>query len=326
LRIVICGAWIGFIPVLFVHTAHENRFPLIFFGWTTYAMFSVAIGGLADALAVARVAATGAVYGRLRFWGSLGFVVAALIVGAILTLRGGRADDAIVPVAMWLALGCAFGAALRVRGTGVESARPRPADVRALIGDPRLRLLLLAAALHWICLAPYNVYFGVFLRDLGLSPLAWAFSYSIGVVAEIGVLLVFHRLQLRFRLDQLLAAAFAATVLRWLAVGLTRSTPVLIGLQALHGLTFGLFWSTAMAMIAATVPGSLRATGQALLVMSINLGGAIGNAVAGRLYDAIGPRTLFLLAAAGELAPLAVVLLRSGGMVWSPDRSKERLP
>ena len=42
--------------------------------------------------------------------------------------------------------------------------------------------------------------------------------------------------------------------------------------------------------------------------MSINLGGAIGNAITGRLYDAYGPRLLFLLAAIGELAPLAVVL------------------
>jgi predicted MFS family arabinose efflux permease len=61
-------------------------------------------------------------------------------------------------------------------------------------------------------------------------------------------------------------------------------------------------------MVAATVPPPLRATGQALLVMSINLGGALGNLATGGLYDLSGPRRLFLLAALGEMLPLLVVL------------------
>jgi predicted MFS family arabinose efflux permease len=42
--------------------------------------------------------------------------------------------------------------------------------------------------------------------------------------------------------------------------------------------------------------------------MSINLGGALGNAITGRVYDAYGARLLFLLAAVGQLAPLVVVI------------------
>ena len=106
----------------------------------------------------------------------------------------------------------------------------------------------------------------------------------------------------------MLAAAFAVSVVRWLAIAGLRAPGALIALQALHGMTFGMFWSAAIALIAATVPASLRATGQALLVMSINLGGALGNAITGRVYDAYGSRLLFVLAAIGQLAPLAVVL------------------
>ena len=301
LRIVMAGAWLGFVPMLFARS-----FPVIFASWALYGLFAVAVAGLADALAVARVRA-GAVYGRMRLWGSVGYVIAAIVVGALLSARG-RAGDRLVPLAMWLAIGCAFVAALRLRGAGEAAARPRGADVKALLADPRLRLLLAIAALHWICLAPYNIYFGVFLRDLGLAPLSWGLAYAIGVVMEVFVLLTFHRLQLRFRLETLLAAAFAVSVARWLAIAATRSPGALIALQALHGMTFGMFWSAAIALVAATVPGSLRATGQALLVMSINLGGAFGNAITGPIYDAYGPRLLFLLAAIGQVAPLAVVL------------------
>jgi PPP family 3-phenylpropionic acid transporter len=210
---------------------------------------------------------------------------------------------------MWLALGGTFAASLGLRGPGEESVRPRAADLKALLAEPRLRLLLLAGVLHWMCMAPYNIYFGILLGELGLPPVTWGLSFAAGVIAEMLVLLWFHRLETRFRLDALLGAAFAASALRWLAVATVRVPWLLIALQSLHGMTFGLFWSAAIAFIAGTVPAPLRATGQALLVVSINLGSAIGYPLTGRLFDAAGPRALFLLAAFGELAPLAVVVL-----------------
>jgi predicted MFS family arabinose efflux permease len=57
--------------------------------------------------------------------------------------------------------------------------------------------------------------------------------------------------------------------------------------------------------------------------MAINLGGAIGNLGTGALYDAAGPRALFLMAAVGQLLPLAVVLrARRAGLDLSRLRSR----
>ncbi|MFL5223452.1 MAG: MFS transporter, partial [Microvirga sp.] len=94
-----------------------------------------------------------------------------------------------------------------------------------------------------------------------------------------------------------------------------------IFLQALHGMTFGLFWSAAIALVSATVPAPVRATGQALLVVAINVGAVIGNSVAGRLYDASGPRALFLIAAVAEVAPLLVVVRAGRRLAAPPARS-----
>jgi PPP family 3-phenylpropionic acid transporter len=302
LRLVIGGAWLGLTPLLFA-----DHFGAMLVSWACYAVFGVGVGGLADALAVARARA-GAVYGRLRLWGSVGFVAAAVSVGAAVELFEAGRPGRLIPLAMWLSLAGAFAASLRLSGTGEAHAKPSAADLRALLRDRRLLLLLLIGVLHWMCLAPYNVFFGVFLRDLGLRPISWGLAYGTGVVAEIAVMLVFHKLEARFSLAALLAAAFAASALRWLAIATVSAPAALIALQLLHGMTFGMFWSAAIALVAAIVPPQLRATGQALLVMSINLGGAIGNALTGRLYDASGSRTMFLLAAAAELAPLLLVL------------------
>jgi PPP family 3-phenylpropionic acid transporter len=311
LRLVIFGAWLGLTPLLFAQrAAGDRRLALIFAGWLGYAVFNVAVGGLADALAVARVRA-GAIYGRLRLWGSIGYVWASVLVGLVLTARAGGhpGADPAAAIAVWLALACAAAASLGLRGPGEPGARPHLADLRALLRNPRLRLLLVVSTLHWTCLVPYNVYFGVLLHDLGMSPLATGLGYATGVVAEVGVLMHFHRLERRFSLDTLMAVTFAASALRWLGIAAAKAPALLVGLQVLHGLTFGMFWSAAIASIAATVPGAVRATGQALLVVAINLGSAIGNLFSGRLYDAGGARPLFLLAAAGQMAPLLVVLL-----------------
>src|SRR5215471_16181803 len=98
LRVVVGGAFAGFVPVLFARS-------------------------LAAVFTVARVRA-GAIYGRVRLWGSVGYVVAALALGEVLSARG-RPTDRLVPIAMWLAIGCAFVASLRLRGAGEASTRPR---------------------------------------------------------------------------------------------------------------------------------------------------------------------------------------------------------
>ncbi len=307
LQIVACGTWLGFSPLVFAGGRSAPAFAAVMTGYLCYAFFYVGMGGLADALAVSRVRA-GALYGQLRQWGSVGFVCAAVAVGLLIQLGHLDLAGRAVPIAMWIALGGAFVAALQVGGSGESSVRPRLGDVRALLQDRGLRLLLLAGGLHWMCMAPYNVFLGVFLRDQGLRPLSWGLAYSAGVTAEMLALRHFHRLHGRFSLDRLLAAAFVASAVRWLGTSVARTPAALILLQLFHGMTFGLFWSAAIELVAAAVPAPLRATGNALLVMAVNVGSAGGNLITGALYDATGPRALFLMAALGELLPLAVVL------------------
>jgi PPP family 3-phenylpropionic acid transporter len=302
LQLVSLGACLGLLPMVFARS-----FGGVLAGWFGYAFFNVGISGLADSLAITRVRA-GADYGRMRLWGSVGFLVAALVAGGGLTIRGARPADPLVPVFIWLALAAAFAAALRLRGAGESGARPRFRDLGGLIGEPRFRLLLLVGLCHWAASVPYNVYFGVLLQELHLSPLLTGLAFSIGVASETMALLFFRRLRARFGLETMLVAVFAATSVRWLAIAGTEDTAALLALQLVHGLTFGVFWGTSIALLADVVPPELRATGQALFVMALNLGTALGNAATGALYDAAGTRTPFFLAAIAELVPLALAV------------------
>lgn len=250
-------------------------------------------------------------YARIRLYGSIGFVALTLLAGRLLTLRGNRPADLLVPL---LTAACVVGIALVARGAPQpphHGERPEPGGLLALAGDPRLLLFLGAAALHWAACAPYHLFFGVHVRDLGLPADVTGIGMGIGVVAEIVALLYYPRLERRFSPRALFAIAFLGSALRWALLSQVTGAVAVAGLQAFHGVTFGLFWGTAMKGIAELVPPRLRATGQALFTAVVFGGGnAAGYALSGWGYDRFGGAgPVFAAAAVAELLALAVVIL-----------------
>jgi MFS transporter, PPP family, 3-phenylpropionic acid transporter len=253
----------------------------------------------------------GASYARVRLFGSLGFIGASLAAGWALTLRGDRASDPLVPVLVAaLVVGYAV-AARRTPSTAAHAERPAARDIAALARDRRLHLLLAASAIHWAACAPYHLLFGVFVRDVGLPSDVTGAGVGIGVAAEIAALVLFPRLERRVPLRALFAIAFLGSAVRWALLSRVAGALPVASLQALHALTFGLFWGCATHALADAVPPALRATGQAAFTAIVFGGGnALGYALSGLGYDRLGGvGPLFAFAAAAELVSLAIVLV-----------------
>jgi MFS transporter, PPP family, 3-phenylpropionic acid transporter len=253
----------------------------------------------------------GTSYSRVRLFGSMGFIALSLVVGRALTARGDRPADLLVPVAM---AALVAGYAIAARGapaTAGHPERPGARDLLALARDRRLHLLLAASAVHWAACAPYHLLFGVFVRDRGLSSDVTGLGVGIGVGAEVAALLLFPRLERRFPLRGLFAVAVLGSAVRWALLSAATGAVAVASLQALHGLTFGLFWGCAMHAMADAVPPPLRATGQAAFTAVVFGGGnALGYALSGVGYDRLGGAgPLFGFAAVAELVALALVLL-----------------
>jgi MFS transporter, PPP family, 3-phenylpropionic acid transporter len=250
-------------------------------------------------------------YARIRLFGSIGFIVLSLAVGRALTLRGDLPADLLVPIVTVLLLA---GYALVARSAPASTraaGRPGPRDMLALVRDRRLHLLLAASALHWAACAPFHLLFGVFVRDLGLPADVTGLGMGLGVLAEIGALLAFPRLERRLPLRALFAVAFLGSAIRWALLSRATGAAAIVALQLLHGLTFGLFWGSATRALADLVPPRLRATGQAVFTAIVFGGGnAAGYALSGIGYDRLGGvGPLFVFAAGLELLSLAVVLV-----------------
>jgi PPP family 3-phenylpropionic acid transporter len=252
----------------------------------------------------------GGSYARIRLFGSLGFIALSLAVGRVLTLRGGLPADLLVPVVTVL---CIVGYAVVARGLAQpphHGERPAPRALLDLASDRRVLLFLGAAAIHWSACSPYHLFFGVHVRDLGLPADVTGIGMGIGIVAEIAVLLLFPRIERRLSQRTLFAIAFLGSAIRWALLSRATGPVAVASLQAFHGLSFGLFWGTAMKGIAELVPPRMRATGQALFTAVVFGGGnAVGYALSGWGYDRFGGAgPVYAAAAVAEVIALAVVL------------------
>jgi MFS transporter, PPP family, 3-phenylpropionic acid transporter len=306
LRLACAGSFTFLLPLLFVRTM-----PGMLFAYLGHQMFAVGVVGLADALALERVRREGDDYGRMRLWGSASFALMSGVGGALMALRPPGADP-LVPAMLATGVGLALLMSLRLRSGDRPLTRDRPhlSEVRVLLRDRRLLFLLAIAPLHWACIAPYHGFFAILLHDRGLSSAVVGRAFMVGVLAEIVALYLFARLHARVTLPTLLAIAFAATVGRWWLIAQVSSPGWMVALQAVHGLTFGLFWSASVSWLGACVPPKLRATGQTLYTAStFGLGNIAGMLATGVIYDGTkSAESAFLIAAVVELLPLALVI------------------
>jgi PPP family 3-phenylpropionic acid transporter len=271
-----------------------------------------AVVPLLDTLTLDHVRSTpGASYGPIRLAGSLGFLGASLALGLLLSARGDRPADVAVPLTVLL-LVAGYAATARTLPHAPPPEGPRPGwrDLAGLARDPRLMFFLATCALHWLSTAPFHLLFGVHVRDLGLPASVTGLGMAVGVVAEVLVLFLSPRLEGRFPLRALFAAAFAGSALRWALLWRAEGAVALVTLQALHGLTFGLFWAAAVQAMSALVPPRLRASGQALFTAVVfGVGNGLGYALSGAGYDRLGGvAPLFLAAAVVEALPLLAAL------------------
>ena len=299
LSVLALGACLGFLPLVAL-----RQFVPLAAACATYAFFASSITTVIDSLALRRVEVTGESYSRIRLFGSVGFVLSSAAFGVLVS----RVDVRAVWVALAL-MASAFAATFTIRARTAPAPAAHPLAALGLLRQRDVALLLASTALHWIACAPFHGTFAIHVGALGLPPSVVGLSAGLGVVAEIAVMFLYPRLFGRIQPRHLLALSFAASAVRWFLMSAVERGAPLVALQALHGLTFGAFYTASISYLASRTPPHLRSSGQALYVaVTFGLGGLVGYIAAGAGYDALGGHRLFAAGGALELLPAVLVL------------------
>ena len=248
---------------------------------------------LVEAMTLDRLAGRTERYGRIRLWGSIGFIVSVLGLGAVL-------DFLPIAAVLWaclLILACVLASALTLTETkvGAGGAAPPVADQ---LRRPAVLALLAACFFMSVAHGPLYVFYSIHLVDHGYDKMAVGLLWSLGVVAEIIVFLAMPRLMRRFTLRGIMLASFGLAVLRFLLIGWAADHAlVLLFAQVLHGATFGAYHAGAMAALIRWFEPAQQARVQGVYgSISFGAGGMVGGLISGQAWDTLGAGMTYTLA------------------------------
>ena len=283
---------------------------------------------IAEAMALAVTRGDAGRYGRLRLWGSVGFILGLIGAGPLLDRVG-------VVQLPWLM--CALALFLLVVVSRVPEPAPAghrtSAPVWRRLRDPLIAAFFAANFLMMFAHAALYGFYSLFLDGFGWSKSAIGMAWSVGVLAEIVAFRVQHRVFQRFSAMGLLGFSMAVAVGRFLYVAWGGGSVVAVVLtQLLHAITFGIHHSAVMALVHRWFDAGQQGRAQAMYVaIGYGLGGSSGGLVASWLWQRAGPQAAFVGASVAAALGLAMVVLcariahaREARQALPPQRSEDK--
>ena len=244
-------------------------------------------------------------YSRIRIWGSIGFVVAVLILGLLfdfISLLN-------LPVFMLVLLLAILISSLAVKGEKKVVYEEAGEGFMALLMRPAVIAFLLAAFLMQLSHGAYYTFFSLFLQGHGYSSSWIGFLWALGVLAEVLVFLVIHRMFRWVSYKIVLLVSLLLAVVRWYVTAHFADVLwLLILAQLTHAATFGAMHSVSMHYIHKYFKGRHQGQGQALFSsLAYGAGGALGAYMSGQIWMKDFGVTMFEWAAVSALIGVLIV-------------------
>ncbi len=265
-----------------------------------------ALGALVDTQAVRGLQAAGrppTEYGQIRLWGSVGYLSAGLVAGALADHLGPRSG-------IFISVGL-LGVAALAAGL-LPAGEPRPPTplgpaLRATASNPAIVLIMLAAVLHGTALATYDTMYSVHVASLGL-PQTWVgAALVVGIGVELGVLFGARRIIGRIDPFVLSIVGMLTGAARWGLISVVTDPILLTALQALHGLAYAAWWIGSIELLRRLVPDDLRASSTATFTAAgYGIGPMLCGLLASAMVDGAGTVGVFRVSAGLSLAAAAL--------------------
>lgn len=284
---------LGFVVIGFL------REPLpILIAFALLACVWTPLSPLSDGYALKGVVVYGLNYGPMRLWGSASFIVGALICGALLDVLN---SDHLI----WIIVATAALSAFVSLGLMPLHAQPASGEQPRAIGLLKQPLFWAVIGAHTLIQGSHGAYYGfssIIWQSMGFGGFSIALLWSIGVIAEI----VIFAISPRFTLEPttLVIIGAMSAVVRWILTATEPRLEILVAVQAMHGLSFGITQVGIYALLVRSVPHQLLASAQGYLVAFGGIVSAVTVVISGVLYARVGSYVYFamaLMAAAGGI-------------------------
>jgi len=258
---------------------------------------------LTDTLATHELPDPANQYGRVRVWGSLGYVLTLLGIRALGLVN--EQSSTSMAIAMMVPAVLAIFSALPLPDHHRAVDTKAAAAGQAGAFDKVFWLFLLAAALHQVGITAHYSFFSLYLHDVvGMKQAGWV--WALGSIFELPMIFFAGRVLRAVGLTAAMVAAMAAVSLRLAIYALVPVLAAVLAAQALHALTFGLFHVASIEFLRRKAPPARRGLAMALY-MSLVLGlpNLIGSFAGGLVIEHFGYTVLYLSYAVPPLVGVA---------------------
>jgi len=246
-------------------------------------------------------------YSKIRIWGSIGFVVVVLLLGWVFDY----VSVSYLPAFMLVMLLAIFICSLCVRGIDQVKYGEESEGFLVLLWRPEVLAFLVAAFLIQFSHGAYYTFFSLFLEAQGYSKTMIGFLWALGVMAEVLVFLVVHKMFKHVGYKSVLIASLFLAALRWyFTAHFADVLWMLMLLQLTHAATFGTMHAVSMHYVHKYFNGPHQGQGQAFFAsFTYGAGGALGTYVSGLVWQQDLGVTMFELAGLSALVGMVIALI-----------------
>lgn len=303
--------------IFFVYSFFANSFYEILFIMMSMSIFTSSTIPLIESLTLAHLSSGKGNfdYSKIRVWGSVGFICAALFMGFGIDFFGIKALLFVLLSVQILIYFQSLRVPEHVSDIKNEAKRP----ILNVIKDPQVIAVILGCTLmvssHGLL---YNFY-SIYLNTLDYSSMVIGALWAVGVICEILIFLCMPKILKLVDLKQVLLISLILAVARFFLIGtFADNLWVLIFAQTLHAATFGSFHVASVQIIEYFFHTEHHARGQSLYnSITYGVGGVVGGVVGGALIELIGMSETFRLSA---LLPLLGIIVFYFGLKNFPKK------
>jgi PPP family 3-phenylpropionic acid transporter len=261
---------------------------------------------LVEATTLSYLGKNAAHYGRIRSWGSIGYIVSVVGLGYAF-------DYIAIAWLLWAGLVCEIGILVfsrQIPKTEVLAHHTDSQPIRQIVLQPQVLSFLGACFLMSAAHGSYYTFFSIYLVEHDYAKSAVGWLWAIGVICEIGVFFLMPWLVRRFGYTRILLFSFGSAIVRFLLIGWGVDFLMLLLIaQVLHAATFGAYHAASVGQIHEFFRGRHQSKGQALFgSLSYGAGGMFGGLASGPIWQHYGASVLYTCSAGVALLGLLLIL------------------
>lgn len=293
LRLVLSLLYAGQILALAL-LVPTHEFGIIAGVMMLFYLFQTPVNSILDSMGLLAADQMKKSFVSIRTFGSAGFAASALLFGLLIKIYGSE-------LTLYLALGTVILLFIGSLFVADFQASTRKFEFRGLWAILRRKRTLGFFFLIMLVAVPHRIndgFFAVAIREAGASETLVGASWLISACSEIPIFFLLAKFGHRFREISLLAIASLMYAVRMLLLSVVSVPWGLALIQAMHSISFGIFYFTVLRSLQLMLPDEYRTSGQAVFAVAWGgMSGIIAGTAGGWLYDTFGGANLFLFGA-----------------------------